>query len=1104
MLSIAQEVTQLKVSSKPKEGVPGEYITVPFTIYAEGHYDYFFEMPTGWQALTPSGIVQVAGENVITLTTQIPDKVLAGQSVKIILNLSQNDTLLATFTEEITVKAQAKLSLIAPEHREGKLGVTQTYQATVVNEGNAMDSVVLSTKKINWDVAVEPSELQLAPQEKAVVSVIVVPTTVSGNGYRRTVILEASSKNDPSVKTQLSTVTTYWNTGNSETSLLASDNPQLHLKVSGTLGTRANLEDDKINPELFYAFEPELSGNLSDFVDVSVQSSELEGATDDIFGDPPSYLSVGLQGQSWGAGATVRNSSIGLSSNFALNPVRMAISSHFPRFDKLGDNNSNTYRLSVAASSLLPSLNLQANLSTEVNDGNRRDNFNARYQTPSIAEGLDLAFVLSATHIADGEFIGDANLTFVESLNWYEGAFDIAQSYTFFPHLNGHILSLGGGTSQINPLGVRTKAELRLAENNRSWNTEATLHTKPLSNVNFSLAGSLNGNDLTEQSSLGIRLSPRINFQFNVGFRNLAFVSARYTYAQSLIGEQDISHNYEVNFNFQYRGNLFVQANGFYGLFYPDEDPSFSELEGEIKVRYIARPANIEAFFKSKNSNEKGINLAQYTYGLAWSQKWTKNINTKFGYQHEITITDLTSTFERVKLDLNMENLFTDGVGLGLGYNLGSRSSLFDFDGDYEHSIRAGLIFSLNQTFSFDTPPPIINLFGGLKVGEVRGVAFMDKNFNNQQDEDEPPLKNIKMALGGKSIRTSEDGSYSIKLPAGSYQFQFLDGLPAKVDLLTDKGVIVEVNNKLERNLPFAPVASLDILIFDDANSNAKFDADEGGLSYARVNLQGHIKKSTYTDAYGRVTIAGLPAGDYLVEIDSDSLPGKYQPTKAVQELTLSIDQPRPLVTLGAAVPERKLDVVTFDSDDVAIIPTASPNAVSAGAEVSFTVSVSGQVDNLKIDFFDKTIDFQKNDQSWFTMLRIPLNTSIGPLLFPITAYRGNEKVKEQKVFVNVVRKRPFENVRFVANVLEVFNIEITTLFKADQGLLTLESGESISLTSEDGYTWQGNWQVGSQPKEQTAQLVMDDEVIGEVLLIAVKKRQLAIDMETPENAQRN
>ena len=156
----------------------------------------------------------------------------------------------------------------------------------------------------------------------------------------------------------------------------------------------------------------------------------------------------------------------------------------------------------------------------------------------------------------------------------------------------------------------------------------------------------------------------------------------------------------------------------------------------------------------------------------------------------------------------------------------------------------------------------------------VTGRIFEDRNRDGLRQEDEPGIPGIEVAIDGDSrapVVTDVDGVYRCFLLPGRHSLRLLpasvpttytlDGVgPAELEVLPDR--------MTRRDFPLVRrVASVQGLVFDDRRGT--------GMSGVKIHLE--PGRFTYTDENGTFRFEALPAGEYELRIDVESLPFGYR-----------------------------------------------------------------------------------------------------------------------------------------------------------------------------------------------------------------------------------
>ncbi len=1101
-LPISQAENFETSSSVVKSAKPGSYVTLPFPINATGKFNFEVLTPEGWEPITRSGEVNLADNGVISTTLRVPLNALANEKVEVTLKLFQDNQLVNSYSNHVQVQPKTGLSFNIPKELEGRLDEPHKFTITLNNLGNITDTVKLSTSATIWKVDLK-NEVTLAPYESQGVEVTLIPTTSVGNGYNHFFIVEAQSQTDSAIKARASVSSTYRSLANN--SKKDDENkPTITIGIQANLGAKLSIDEDSTESKLFYGATSNASGRLSDLLDFGVSPLSLDGEIADPFESYPTSFGVNLRGQGWKGALELGRQSLSLGGEIDFAPWNFALSGSyiFPQNDQ-----EFQYNVRIGATSNNPDLDLQINLETFGQGSNNNTFLGAFYQRSLTNElALNIGTNIGRFTQSNG---GDISIYLEESLSWQTQNFDLFQSYSTSPLLNFHRMSLSGGINNLDPFEIRAQSSLALSDEESLLGSSVTLRSQPINDLNLSLNGAYTKGE-EDRSGEDWSITPTASYHFTINPLT-SIISASYFHKDILAGDGDSEDNYQFNVSVNY-DQLKIFAEGTYSFLYPQDEASSTTLGAELDVEYSignivlnshffyediqedgdiasssALGAELEAEYfikdtllkgyfaykykhnlKSENSNSSSL----YRYGASWGQIWTEDITSLLTYNSN----SASSTAGQFSAFLQVNKFLSDHLVLSVGYTLTS-SDFLDFSAPFEHDLKVSL--SLTNLLEVQTPSAITGLFGGRKSGEIKGVAFVDTNFNNIKDPEEDPLPNIKIALGEKEVISNDNGEYRFRLSGGAYSFRFPDGLPATIDLLMDDKIILSVNDSLDHNLPFAPVTSLEVNVFNDTNRNGTMDEAEAGIPYGGIHVKGPIEKHIRTNSKGYAVISGLPTGDYKVAIESEFLPERFKVTTDEKQISLSVGNKHPPISFGAALPERKV-VSTFDSSKLALFVTAIPSSMPAGAEVVFEALLTGEADKISIVVANQEVDFIEEGGSWKAKVRIPLETPSGTLILPVTATRGEDSVVQQ-TFVNVTQGKLFKNDLLTAEINEEYEFEIITLFKASTGEIVLPEGDRITLSSVDGYSWQGLWLAPEVVMKFKGDLIIDGENIGEV-----------------------
>jgi len=195
---------------------PGEIVSLSFVVEnmtdGEETFEEAITLPEGWLLITPPDVFTLGArqEQVRMLAFQVPGMAEAKEhSVTYSVRSKRNYAIKDEATIRISVMSVSGIKLFlesAPDMVTG--GEIYEITARLANGGNHTLTVVIYTRSSNgYPLTLSAKELTLKPSESAPVAVSVKIPSKMPKSLKHFVTLEASSKEDPSVRSSLTVVT---------------------------------------------------------------------------------------------------------------------------------------------------------------------------------------------------------------------------------------------------------------------------------------------------------------------------------------------------------------------------------------------------------------------------------------------------------------------------------------------------------------------------------------------------------------------------------------------------------------------------------------------------------------------------------------------------------------------------------------------------------------------------------------------------------------------------------------------------------------------------------------------------------------------------------
>jgi len=978
MLALAAWASALEVVGQPTAtGEAGDYVTLAFHLSGQGDYEYEVDVPEPWQPLSRSGRIRVDGTGFVSVTLRVPRSAPADVRAEVTLRLqnTESDADSAVGRGYVSVLATAGVELLAPRELDGVISEPLELFLLISNRGNMPDAFILTGTAGMWDVRFEESEVQLDPGEEREVRVLLELRGDVSPGYRNVLIVTATSRNDPTVRARTFTESRFYEQGAGATTKRRSA-PRLDLAVGAGVTAGLTIDEAGASAGLGYFVNPSLSGELSDYVRATAGVGGFSGSMEDPFREVPSRLDIGLSAAGWDASASIGNGAYSLAGGGIVNDWRLGGSTTYRPAESGAELGVNAFAVSQ-----VPGLDLQFSGATSFAPAGRRDGLGASYRT-SLSDNLMLTVGSNVTGLqTDAGYAVAAGMN--ESLSYQEQFFDVTQTYSGVPFAGLHSIGLNGGLRSVGPFGVRASTSLQLSAGTHAWRNVLTLSARPAPGLGLTVAGAWQ----TSSESSSWSVAPRLSYSFRVdGLRGNFGV--RYAYTGVVRGDVASSALYGANASFGV-GPVSVGADASY----VSQGESNSGGAGDTFVARATaeyRPGlrtQVLASFEYGSDTLKGEGSTKF--GVSWSEDWVKTFSTRLSYdrsQSEAYGSGDVTQLERLALTGQFRDLGFDGLNLSAGYALSAKAGLFTGLAPLKHDFSVRVGYTLR--FSFDTPQGIVDTFGGRKGGEIRGTAFLDRDLDGRRGDDEEVLEGVVVSLAGEEAVTGADGGYRLRVPSGSHAWVFSAGLPASVRSSLEAPVAVEENSVQVVDLPFVPVASLSVSLFDDLDNDGLRGAGETGISFGGVIVDGPVRREVLLDARGNAVVSDLVPGRYTITPDPDRLPRRYRSTtEPVVIVIREGDRPAP-VAVGAAAPPREV-VTTFTASALAVIARADKSSVAAGEELLIKALVTGQADRVLVRIGGVEFLLDNQGPRWSGTVTVPAGTPAGPLPIEVVAEAG-------------------------------------------------------------------------------------------------------------------
>lgn len=946
-------------------GKPGDYVTFALPVHANGDVTVSLEAPAGWPLVSDSRTLTIAGQMQVPFTLRIPPAALLGTTAELLATATTGAGDITTSTVKVTVTGSTGTGLAEFGELQAVPGQELSFRVTITNAANQPDTIVLSATNASRRIHVSPDRLELGPFQSAEATITVPVQGTTNDGYRFRIDLSAWSR-IADATTVRSIHATY--TSGSTFIPLTERDPQLTLSITTAANAGIVSSDGETVPIFNWSVTPGLSGELSDFVNLQVRTGAFRNTRESAIAVPRN-TSVSLSGDTWAANLDLAPGQVGLGGSMQAADWRFSVGGNFMRFP-----DANFFGLNATASSLNPELDLQFSGNLFFMDGMHSESVTALYRrqlTDNLGLGVGASLTGTSSPGTDGYRL---HTTLSQSLNWMSQSFSLNQSVSTTPGLGLTNISLMGGTRSANPIGVRFLSRLAFTPMVSRMTNSVQLSSQPIAALRLSTGIVHQTTDFGDGPGL-------LRLQFGVAFRfgNSTSIQVAAETFRALDEYSQSGNRFRVTFTSSL--NRFTFGVGFTGEWRAASltEPASRSLMLDSRAAYrFGEGTELEARLNLERSDRNA-----YRFAVRWQQRWSTRIDS-----------DVTLGFSHVGQDfavgLSARDIFTTGLRFGLGYGLDLSHGIAT------HRLTAGV--SYTWRIPFTTPRPVVQLFGGRETGSISGTAYRDMNRNGVREADEEPLAGILIQAGEFSAVTAEDGTFTLRLPAGHHALHFAGNLPATLGYTGTGQVEIRLGQNQELDLPFAPVSMLQVGVFLDGDRDGSRGASEPLLPGTAVQLTGPLSRRVVTGMDGYVWLSGLIEGTYQVTVDFASLPAGYELTQPVD--SLQVNPPVNAGPLLIPVAPRVRDVVTtFTASNMAIVAHVSQANARVGNEITVRANIHGNPDAVTVELFGQRISLEDNGATWHAVITVPDSPGLNRGF--VEAVSGTETARSEiQVFV--------------------------------------------------------------------------------------------------------
>ena len=883
---------EVHVLSGPKAAGPGEFVTHVFSVTNDeanaDTFDLSYDTPNGWGLLgAPRTITLKPGEEgTLFITITVPPGAAAGAyTITLHAVSSAHPAISQSASAQVNVKPVNKVAIIPPEGKSVAPGGKAAYAVTIVNQGNAQDTLSISAQSAHqFPVTVSANQISLTPQERRTVTITVnIPTDAAPGRDLLTVSVHSTIYSG--VKDEKVWFTTILPPPPQAVggTLLDVLSAQMQFSIGHNLFTNA------LTSDLYFS----LAGSVYDgYLSSTLHLGPLFGP------NPVTVSSFAITYRKTPATYVIGDSFLRLTNLLSVycRGGSVKIDADNYRIRLIGGGEGTQTRFGGLLS-LGPQ---QANLSIGYLD--RRDE-----TTRAAAWSLSASAEPLTNWTISGEGALGVNGGRTSRALYFTTKIDTTPYF-----LSGKVFAVGTyfPGDNADQAGITMSQRLTI--------TDLSLRASLSHTWDNVVADPLVQTTITDDLGLNFQSTPLKDGPTITGTCEFTWKRAPDLTVQNEIDRLiavGVEHTTGV-FPYSFSGKLYDQ------------------LDRAAATAYRTLTFN-EGFGVSTDAFSLYLTLTQ-TQNLDLNTGTTlstsDNVALRFHAKssiHSMQI-NFTNNADAFTISATGTIQIIDNLTLGLTGTIGwSRND----------APAATFQWGTTVTWRFDLPVPFL-----ITKGRISGRVYIDVNGDGRYDPGDRPVAGAIVATRLTEVSTDASGYYRFPPCApGMYTLTFSHLPSTAAPPTTPVQVKLAAGVTADVAVPLTPVAHLAGVVFDDANKNGTFDPGEGGFAQVRVLLSGAGNTAdTDTDAAGRFEFTGLTPGKYTVSIDDTTLPPRFTFTTPKQIAVTITPQTAPRVAIGGYIKPKQV-VITFQPPTADF--TYTPAHPHAGQPVTFDASDSFDFD---------------------------------------------------------------------------------------------------------------------------------------------------------------